>query len=62
MEAAVSVPLDAVDRELARLWAATARTIAHTSLNLVAFCATPDELPRARGPSNSLGATHPCRT
>ncbi len=59
----MSVPLDAVDRELGRLWAATSKGDTHASaLNLVVFCATPDELPRARASVDTVAAIHPCRT
>ncbi len=59
----MNVPLDAVDQELGRLWSATPFGGAHgITANVVAFCATPDELPRARATVDHLAQSHPCRT
>jgi glucose-6-phosphate dehydrogenase assembly protein OpcA len=58
-----SVPLADADRALGELWAASSRPDAHACLfTLVALCATPDELPRARAALPSLALAHPCRT
>jgi glucose-6-phosphate dehydrogenase assembly protein OpcA len=64
MEDAVKeIPLTDIDRSLSSLWQASSRSEAHASaFTLVAFCGTPDELPRARAALPTVVATHPCRT
>lgn len=57
------IPLTDVERSLSTLWQETSRSDAHASaFTLVAFCATPDELPRARAALPAVVSSHPCRT
>ncbi len=57
------IPLTDVERSIAALWQSTSRSDAHASaFTLVAFCATPDELPRARAALPAVVSAHPCRT
>lgn len=59
----MSLPLHKVEAELARLWAEKSQKDSHPRvLDLVAFCATPDELPRVRAALAPLALKHPCRT
>jgi len=59
----VNIALDQVEPELARLWAEHRARDAHPrTLDLVAFCATPDELPRVRAALAPLASKRPCRT
>ena len=59
----MTVPLDQVESELARLWAERGtRDARPRTLDLVALCATPDELPRVRAALAPLAAKRPCRT
>lgn len=59
----MSVPLHKVEAELAKLWAERSQSDSHPRvLDLVAFCATPDELPRVRAALAPLAIKHPCRT
>ncbi len=59
----MSISLDKVERELARLWSERGgRDARPRTLDLVAFCATPDELPRVRAAIVPLAAKRPCRT
>ena len=59
----MNISLDKVESELARLWAEQYARDAHPrTLDLVAFCATPDELPRVRAALAPLAAKRPCRT
>lgn len=59
----MSVTLDKVEAEIARLWTEKSKSDAHPrALDLVAFCATPDELPRVRAALAPLAMKHPCRT
>lgn len=58
-----AVALGRVEAELARLWAAGRTKDAQPrTLDLVAFCATPDELPRVRAALAPLASRRPCRT
>jgi len=58
-----TIPLADVDRALGELWAASSRADAHACLfTLVALCATPDELPRARAALPVVALSHACRT
>ncbi len=57
------IPLADVERSLSALWEETSRADTHAAaFTLVAFCATPDELPRARAALPLVASTHPCRT
>lgn len=57
------ISLTDVERSLSTLWKDTSRSDAHASaFTLVAFCATPDELPRARAALPAVVSSHPCRT
>ncbi len=57
------IPLTDVERSLSTLWQESSRSDAHASaFTLVAFCATPDELPRARAALPAVVSAHPCRT
>ncbi|MBI5513974.1 MAG: glucose-6-phosphate dehydrogenase assembly protein OpcA [Deltaproteobacteria bacterium] len=59
----MSVPLDGVEKELSKLWDSTTRKDGHAvSFNLVAFCASPDDLPRARGALARVALEFPSRT
>ncbi len=59
----MNIPLDQVESELARLWADQCARDTHLrTLDLVAFCATPDELPRVRAALAPLASKRPCRT
>lgn len=59
----MNVTLDKVEAELARLWSEQGTRDMHPrTLDLVAFCATPDELPRVRAALAPLAAKRPCRT
>ena len=58
-----TLTLDKVEPELARLWAEQGtRDARPRTLDLVAFCATPDDLPRVRAALAPLAAKRPCRT
>ncbi len=59
----IPIPLADVERSLAAQWAASTRPDVHACLfTLVAVCASPDELARARGALPSVAIAHPCRT
>ena len=59
----MNIALDQVEPELAKLWAEHRARDAHPrTLDLVAFCATPDELPRVRAALAPLASKRPCRT
>lgn len=59
----MNIALDQVESELAKLWAEQgAGDTRHRTLDLVAFCATPDELPRVRAALAPLASKRPCRT
>jgi glucose-6-phosphate dehydrogenase assembly protein OpcA len=61
--AVTAVALDKVEAELARLWTERGTGDTHLrTLDLVAFCATPDELPRVRAALAPMAAKRACRT
>jgi glucose-6-phosphate dehydrogenase assembly protein OpcA len=59
----MNIRLDKIEPELTRLWQERGgRDARPSTLDLVAFCATPDELPRVRAALAPLALQRPCRT